>query len=85
MMAALAAKTEAPDEEVLLFEKNDKLGKKIFITGKGRGNATNAAPMEEFMQHYVNNPKFLYTAFHTMTNRDVMRLLEDNGCRLKTA
>ena len=84
MMAALAAKTEAPDEEVLLFEKNDKLGKKIFITGKGRGNATNAAPMEEFMQHYVNNPKFLYTAFHTMTNRDVMRLLEDNGCRLKT-
>jgi len=84
MMAAIAAKETNPDAEVHLVEKNDKLGKKIFITGKGRGNATNACDMEEFFKNYVTNPRFLYSALYSFTNYDVIDLLEKNGCRTKT-
>ncbi|MCR5007542.1 MAG: NAD(P)/FAD-dependent oxidoreductase [Oribacterium sp.] len=84
MMAAIAAKETNPDAEVHLVEKNDKLGKKIFITGKGRGNATNACDIEEFFKNYVTNPRFLYSALYSFTNYDVIDLLEKNGCRTKT-
>ena len=84
MMAAIAAKETNPDAEVHLVEKNDKLGKKIFITGKGRGNATNACDIEEFFKNYVTNPRFLYSALYSFTNHDVIDLLEKNGCRTKT-
>ncbi|SDZ87677.1 hypothetical protein SAMN05216349_10278 [Oribacterium sp. KHPX15] len=84
MMAAIAAKETNPDAEVHLAEKNDKLGKKIFITGKGRGNATNACDIEEFFKNYVTNPRFLYSALYSFTNDDVIDLLEKNGCRTKT-
>ena len=58
--------------EVHLFEKNEKLGKKIYITGKGRCNLTNACDTEELFQAVVSNPKFLYCAFYGYTNHDVI-------------
>lgn len=84
MLAAISAKETNPDAEVHLLEKNDKLGKKIFITGKGRGNMTNACDIEGFFKNYVNNPRFLYSALYDFTNQDVIELLEKNGCRTKT-
>ena len=82
MMAAVAA-AEA-GAAVTLLEKNEKLGKKIYITGKGRCNLTNAAPMREVQAQVVSNPRFLYSAFRAMTNEDVMHFFERAGCPLKT-
>lgn len=84
MLAAISAKETNPDAEVHLLEKNDKLGKKIFITGKGRGNMTNSQSIEEFFKNYVTNPRFLYSALYDFTNQDIIDLLEKNGCRTKT-
>lgn len=81
MMAAFTAKTE--DTEVLLLEKNEKLGKKLFITGKGRCNVTNAADMETLFDNVVTNNKFLYSAFYQYDNNAVMDFMEKNGCPLK--
>ncbi len=83
MMAAIAAKETNSNAEVHLIEKNDKLGKKIFITGKGRGNMTNAQDIEDFFKNYVTNPRFLYSALYDFTNQDVIKLLEKQGCRTK--
>lgn len=83
-MAAIAAKESAPNADVELIEKNDKLGKKIFITGKGRGNLTNAAAIEDFFPQYLSNPSFLYSALYDFTNQDTIALLEAHGCRTKT-
>lgn len=82
MMAAVAA-AEA-GAAVTLLEKNEKLGKKIYITGKGRCNLTNAAPMREVQAQVVSNPRFLYSAFRAMTNEDAMHFFERAGCPLKT-
>jgi len=82
MMAGIAAAENG--NEVHLFEKNEKLGKKLFITGKGRCNITNACDMEELMKHVVSNPRFLYSAFQTLDNRAVMDFFEENGLALKT-
>ena len=83
LMAAIAAKETAADADVILIEKNDKLGKKIFITGKGRGNLTNATAIEDFFPQYVTNPRFLYSALYDFTNQDTIDLLEAHGCRTK--
>lgn len=69
--------------EVHLLEKNEKLGKKLFITGKGRCNLTNACETEELFPAVKSNGKFLYSAFYTCTNRDVMKFFEDAGVPLK--
>ena len=69
---------------VCLIEKNEKLGKKLFITGKGRCNVTNAADMETLLANVCSNPKFLYSAFYDFDNRAVMDFLEQAGCPLKT-
>ena len=82
MLAAQAA-AEA-GARVTLLEKNEKLGKKLFITGKGRCNLTNAADMQTVMANVMSNPRFLYSAFSEFTNRDIMKRVEDNGCPLKT-
>ena len=82
MMAALAA-AECGAQTVLL-EKNEKLGKKLFITGKGRCNLTNDAERETFFAHILRNPRFLYSAFSRFDNAAMMRLMEDGGLRLKT-
>lgn len=66
-----------------LFERNEKLGKKIYITGKGRCNVTNAAEPEAFMKNIVRNPRFLYASFAALNNTGLMALLEDLGVRLK--
>lgn len=69
---------------VTLFEKNEKLGKKLFITGKGRCNITNACDVEELFQNVVGNPRFLYSAFYGFDNHDMMEFLEQRGLPLKT-
>ena len=81
MMAAISASSK--NNQVLLFEKNEKPGKKLFITGKGRCNVTNACPMDELHTHVITNPKFLYSAFHSFTNRDMISFLEKEGVRTK--
>ncbi len=80
MAAAAAAENGRP---VILLEKNEKLGKKLYITGKGRCNVTNACERDKFFENIVSNPKFLYSAFHTFDNKRLENFLEENGCRLK--
>ena len=82
MMAAVAAAEKGC--HVCLIEKNEKLGKKLFITGKGRCNVTNAADMETLFSNVRSNAKFLYSAFYDYDNRAVMDFLEKAGCPLKT-
>ena len=81
MLAAIAAAGEGA--EVELWEQNEKPGKKLFITGKGRCNVTNACDMEELLGSVVSNSKFLYSSFYGFTNQDMMDLLEQAGLRLK--
>lgn len=69
--------------EVHLFEKNERLGKKLFITGKGRCNVTNAAEIETLLANVRSNPKFLYSAFYGYSNEMVMDFFEKHGCPLK--
>lgn len=69
--------------EVHILEKNEKLGKKLFITGKGRCNVTNACDTEELFQAVMTNPKFLYSAFYSFSPGDVMDFFENAGVRLK--
>ena len=82
MMAAYAAAKEGA--RVTLIEKNEKLGKKLFITGKGRCNVCNAAKdVETLFQNVCTNQKFLYSAFYGFDNAAVMELFEKAGCPLK--
>lgn len=81
MMAAIAASKQGA--EVILLEKNEKLGKKIYITGKGRCNITNACDTEDLMKKVVVNKRFLYSAFYTFSNLDVMRFFEEYGVPIK--
>lgn len=69
--------------KVHIFEKNEKLGKKLFITGKGRCNLTNSCDEETFFQSVVTNPKFLYSAFYGFTNQEAIRFFENLGLRIK--
>lgn len=78
-----AIKAAQNGNQVTLFEKNEKLGKKIFITGKGRCNVTNACDVEDLFKNVVTNPKFLYSAFYGFDNRAVMEFFEKAGCPLK--
>ena len=82
MMAAVAA--AGPGRTVSLYDKNEKLGKKLYITGKGRCNLTNACESEQFFQSVCTNPKFLYSAFYGFSNEDVMDFFRKEGLALKT-
>ena len=82
MIAAIFAAKNGND--VLLLEKNEKLGKKIYITGKGRCNLTNDVSAREFFDFVVNNPKFLYGAINAFPPQAVKDFFEENGLRLKT-
>lgn len=82
MLAAAAAAERG--HTVTLIEKNEKLGKKLFITGKGRCNITNAADTEEFFKNISRNPKFLYSALYGYTNEDIIALLQKMGVPTKT-
>ncbi len=78
MMAALfAARTGG---SVTLLERNAKLGKKVYITGKGRCNVTNDCTLDEFMKEVPRNPRFLYSALSYFGPQHMMDLLEENGC-----
>lgn len=81
MMAAVTAARNG--KSVILLEQNEKLGKKIYITGKGRCNFTNAGEMEDLFAHVVSNPKFLYSAFYTFDNFAVMDFFHDLGLNYK--
>lgn len=81
MMAAVFAAKNG--NKVEIFEKNEKLGKKLFITGKGRCNITNAAELENFFPAVTSNPKFLYSAFYSFTNEQVISFFEELGVRTK--
>ena len=81
MMAAFWAAKEGDD--VILLEQNEKLGKKLFITGKGRCNVTNACGIEELLDHVVTNKEFLYSGFYSFSNEMVIELLEKLGCSMK--
>ena len=72
------------DHEVHILEKNEKLGKKVYITGKGRCNVTNNCDTEELFKAVMSNPKFLYSAFYSFTPQDVMEFFEEAGVPLKT-
>ena len=82
MMAAISAAKSR--HQVLLLEKNEKLGKKLYITGKGRCNVTNACDADKLFENVVSNPKFLYSAFNAFDNIQLMQLIEAAGCKLKT-
>lgn len=81
MLAAICA--AARGHEVHIIEKNEKFGKKIYITGKGRCNVTNDSPVEEMLQKVIRNDKFLYSAFYSFSSDMVMEFFENAGCRLK--
>ena len=84
--AGLAAAIGAAESgaSVTVFEKNEKAGKKIYITGKGRCNLTNACDLPEFAEHVVTNRQFLQSALHGFTNADVCELFEELGMPVKT-
>ncbi len=82
MFAAIAAAENG--NEVFLYEKNEKLGKKLFITGKGRCNLTNACDMDTLFASVVSNPRFLYSSFYNYTNQDVIAFFEKAGVATKT-
>lgn len=81
MMAAATAGSRG--RHVTLLEKNQKLGKKLYLTGKGRCNITNNADMEEFIANVPTNAKFLYSAFYTLTNQDLLALFGSLGLKTK--
>ncbi|MBE6058711.1 MAG: NAD(P)/FAD-dependent oxidoreductase [Clostridium sulfidigenes] len=80
MMAAIAA---SKNNKVILIEKNNKLGKKLFITGKGRCNVTNNKDISEFFDYIPTNPHFLYSALYTFTNEDTIKFFNERGVELK--
>lgn len=80
MAAVFAARAGA---EVILVEKNDRLGRKLFITGKGRCNLTNSADVEDLFPAVVSNSKFLYSGFYSFTNEQVIEFFEDLGVKTK--
>ena len=82
IMAAISA-AESGDS-VLLIEKNEKLGKKVYITGKGRCNITNDSDVENLLKNVRSNPKFLYSAFYTFDSYRMMDFLESEGLKIKT-
>ncbi|MDE6389038.1 MAG: NAD(P)/FAD-dependent oxidoreductase [Lachnospiraceae bacterium] len=81
MMAAYAA--AECGHRVVLLEQNEKLGKKLYITGKGRCNVTNACEQDKLFENIVSNPKFLYSAFYDFNNMQMMEFLSRAGCPLK--
>ena len=81
MLAAYSAAKHG--HQVVLLEKNEKLGKKVFITGKGRCNVTNACEVEDLFKNVISNPKFLYSSFYSFDNQAIVDLLAEYGCETK--
>ncbi len=81
LMAGVAASDAGAD--VTIYEHNEKAGKKIYITGKGRCNFTNACDTQDFFANVIRNPKFLYSAIYDYDQQHVIEFLENNGCPTK--
>ena len=81
MMAGIAAAYNG--NQVEIFEKNDRVGKKIFITGKGRCNITNASDIENHFSNILKNEKFLYSAYNNFNSEDICNMLEKTGVKIK--
>jgi predicted Rossmann fold flavoprotein len=81
IMAAYAAATAGKSTD--LYERNEKLGKKLYLTGKGRCNITNAAPIEDFFDNVVSNGVFLYSALYTFDNAELLDMLKKFGLETK--
>ncbi len=81
IMAAISAAKE--NDEVILIEKNNSLGRKLLITGKGRCNITSSINIEDFIKNIPGNGRFLYSAFQNYTNQDIIELIEKNGIKVK--
>ncbi|WP_195999405.1 NAD(P)/FAD-dependent oxidoreductase [Clostridium sp. 1001271B_151109_B4] len=81
IMAAIHASKK---HNVILLDGNDRIGKKLFITGKGRCNVTNAKDISEFFDYIPGNPHFLYSALYSYTNEDTISFFENAGIKLKT-
>ncbi|MBQ9764661.1 MAG: NAD(P)/FAD-dependent oxidoreductase [Lachnospiraceae bacterium] len=82
MLASIIAARNG--HQVVLFEKNEKLGKKLYITGKGRCNITNACDVEELFNNILTNKKFMYSSIYGFTNHDMMDMLSECGLKIKT-
>ena len=80
MMAAIQASKK---HEVILLDGNERIGKKLFITGKGRCNVTNAKDISDFFEYIPGNPHFLYSSLYSFTNNDTMNFFEEEGIKLK--
>lgn len=70
-------------DNIILIEKNNSLGKKLLITGKGRCNITSSIDISDFIKNVPGNGKFLYSAFQNFTNIDIIKLIEENGIKVK--
>ena len=81
MIAGIKAAKEG--NKVYIYEKNKMLGKKLLITGKGRCNITSSIDMDEFIKNVPGNGRFLYSAFQSFTNQDIINLLKENGVKVK--
>lgn len=79
----MAAITAAENHKVVLIDSNEKIAKKLFITGKGRCNITNAKDIGDFFDYIPGNPHFLYSALYSFTNNDVIEMIESEGTKLK--
>ena len=82
MIAAISS-SQDKNNEVILFEKMNMLGKKLLITGKGRCNITSSIDIHDFIQNITGNGKFMYSAFENFTNDDIIKLLNKNGVKTK--
>ena len=81
IMAAVSAALNG--HTVSIYEKNNRIGRKLYITGKGRCNITNASDIKTIMENVVSNSKFLYSAFKQFDNKDIVEMLENIGCPTK--
>lgn len=81
IIAAISA-AQSGDNAVII-EKNNSLGKKLLITGKGRCNITSSVDIEEFINYIPGNGRFLYSCFQNFTNKDIINLIEKNGIKVK--
>ena len=80
----MASITASKTHDVTLLDGNDRVGKKLFITGKGRCNVTNAKDISEFFDYIHGNPHFLYSSLYSFTNEDTINFFENQGIKLKT-
>ena len=83
MMAAISCKEHNPSSDVVILEKNNTLGRKLLITGKGRCNITSSLEISEHIKNIPGNGMFMFSAFKNYTNEDIISMLQKNGVKVK--